>query len=602
MDPQTRELRRNGSSLRLQEQPCQVLLALLRSPGRVVSREEFQEILWPDGTFVDYEQGLNKALARLRESLGEDADKPAYIETIPRRGYRFIGRVETSTEQSSVFVLRRWLPLGAGIGLAGLAAMALWLFLANRPARVTSIAVLPLQALSKGEEQELIADGMTEAIITNLAQVSAFRRVISHSSVLQFKSKPVPLPEVAKRLKVDAVLEGSVQAVGDRLRVNVRLLQLPNERPLWAQSFERTVGEILILQSEVSREVVVHARAELTTQERERFANGSQVNPVAWRNVQRAQELCQKWSDSDWDLAGRLLDEAARLQPDYPDIYATRAACGVHLLNKGGRPPASICPAARDSARKALDMDPHNAHATATRGMLRMMCEMDWRSALEDLEQAGIQAPHSSWVLQARGLAYAAMGRHDESIGIGSRMLDLAPDSLFEWMAAGFVRIYAGKYEESLSFLERSARIEPGNVWPKLELIFALNRLGRIEEARKLWLQARTMSPPREDIMKDVWVTEFEAAAGYRDDILETIRHWESRSESVYIAPLKIAELYAGVKDADQTMKWLEKAFQERSALLFWVNSDPVFDFLRGDPRFKDFGRRAGLPKVAGGG
>jgi tetratricopeptide (TPR) repeat protein len=247
-------------------------------------------------------------------------------------------------------------------------------------------------------------------------------------------------------------------------------------------------------------------------------------------------------------------------------------------------------------------MDPHNAHATATRGMLRMMCEMDWRSALEDLEQAGIQAPHSSWVLQARGLAYAAMGRHDESIGIGSRMLDLAPDSLFEWMAAGFVRIYAGKYEESLSFLERSARIEPGNVWPKLELIFALNRLGRIEEARKLWLQARTMSPPREDIMKDVWVTEFEAAAGYRDDILETIRHWESRSESVYIAPLKIAELYAGVKDADQTMKWLEKAFQERSALLFWVNSDPVFDFLRGDPRFKDFGRRAGLPKVAGGG
>jgi TolB-like protein/Flp pilus assembly protein TadD len=577
------------------------LIALLESPGRVVSREELQKRLWPDGTFVDYDQSLNKAVTKLRDALGDDPDKPLYVETIPKRGYRFIGPVEPQRGTEVGSSRRRWAAWGMGIGIACVAVASLWMLVANRPGQIASIAVLPLQALGSGRQQEQIADAMTEAIITGLAQVTAFRRVISHSSVAQFKTKPVPLPEVARRLRVDAVLEGSVLVSGDRLLVNVRLLQLPEERPLWSRTFERSAGEVLLVQAEVAREVARHARAELTAGEQSRFSKAAWVNPEAWRRVQEATALCQRWSDSDWDQGVRLLEEAVRIQPDYSGAYAALAACGVHLLNKGGRPPASACPDARENARKALELDPEDAQAMATRGFLRLMCEMDWRSADEDLERAARLAPHSSWVNQSRSMAFAAGGRSEESVESAARMLDIAPGSWFELLVSGFVRIYARRYEESLDFLRRASRADPGNVWPRLEMVFALTRLGRMEEAAKLYVQLRKEAPPREDIMRDVWVAEFEAMGGHEDDLKETIRFWEARRESASVASLKIAELYAGLKDADQTMLWLERAFQERSALLFWVNADPQFDFLRDDPRFVEFGRRAMFPSVERG-
>src|SRR5438445_5802934 len=245
LDQDAGELRKQGTRMKLQEQPLQMLQVLLQRPGEVVTREELQQKIWPSDTFVDFDHGINNAIKRLREALGDTAETPRYVETLPRRGYRFIGKIEC-----------------------------------NAP-RMRSLAVLPLENLSRDPQQEYFAEGLTEALITTLAKIGELR-VVSRTSAMLYKGVRKPLREIARELEVDAIVEGTVLRAGRRVRITAQLIDAPKEMHLWAESYERDLRDVLALQAEVAQAIAREIRVKLTPVDQARFAEVRAVDPDAY--------------------------------------------------------------------------------------------------------------------------------------------------------------------------------------------------------------------------------------------------------------------------------------------------------------------------------
>jgi len=261
VDLQSGELHKSGRKIRLQDQPFQVLVMLLQRSGGVVTHDELRQKLWPGGTFVDFDHGIRAAINKTREALGDDADNPRFVETLPRRGYRFIYPVEAHGSTPAVA------PVSPPAAVAA-------------PPRIQSIAVLPLENLSGDKDQEYFADGMTDALITNLGKIGALR-VVSRQSVMRYRGSKKPLPEIARELNVDALVEGTVQRSGDRVRITANLLHAPTDRHLWADSYESEMQDVLVLQGEVARAIAEQVRVAVTPQEQVRLASARPVNPEA---------------------------------------------------------------------------------------------------------------------------------------------------------------------------------------------------------------------------------------------------------------------------------------------------------------------------------
>ncbi len=319
VDLRSGELRKNGHKIRLQDQPFQVLAMLLEHPGEVVMREDLRQKLWPADTFVDFDDGLNTAIKKLRDALGDSAESPRFIETLPKRGYRFItpvngaaaasplpqtadtvaGQAATSATSQRKRTMQLAL-LGAVVMLGVVAGLRTGpkqpMTLAPGPVR--SIAVLPLENLSGDPSQEYFADGITDALTTSLAQISSLR-VISRTTAMQYKGKAKPVREIARELNVDAIVEGSVVRSGDRVRINAQLIHASTDRHLWAQSYERDLKDVLTLQNDVVQAITANIRAQLTPRERERLARTRQVNPEAYEAYLKGRASFFKWTSRD---------------------------------------------------------------------------------------------------------------------------------------------------------------------------------------------------------------------------------------------------------------------------------------------------------------
>ncbi|MCH8947330.1 MAG: winged helix-turn-helix domain-containing protein [Acidobacteria bacterium] len=342
VDLQAAELRKNGVKVKLQEQPFQILNLLLERPGKVVTREEIQKKLWPADTFVDFEHSLNAAVKRLREALGDSADNPRFVETLPRRGYRFIypveGRPSTALGIKGQAGLdgrrigrRAWL---AALGLLALAAVVVGLNvgglrdkLLGRPApgAITSIAVLPLANLSGDPEQDYFVDGMTETLITELSKIGALT-VISRQSVMQFKGTDKPLPEIARELNVDAVVVGSALHIGERVRITVQLIEAASDRNLWAENYDRELRDILALHSEVARAIAREIKITLTPQEQVQLGRAQPVDPETYQLYLKGNFQLTRLSQTGFRKAVEHYQQAIEKDPAYAPAYAGPAA------------------------------------------------------------------------------------------------------------------------------------------------------------------------------------------------------------------------------------------------------------------------------------
>jgi TolB-like protein/DNA-binding winged helix-turn-helix (wHTH) protein len=479
LDLQRAELRKQGVRIKLQEQPLKVLQLLLRNRGEIVTREQLRTDIWPANTFVEFDHGLYSAMARLREALGDSSESPRFIETVARRGYRFIAPVTSPgivivpvSEPGEIKRQPRSQRVVVGV-LAGLLAGSLllgmvlgfnlansrdWLRRRSNP-QVRSIAVLPLQNLSGDPTQEYFADGMTDELITELAELGSVR-VISRTSVMQYKGAHKPLRQIGNELGADAVLEGSVLRSGQHVRITAQLIDAASDQHLWARTYDRELGDVLLLQSDMAGAIAEEIRAKIGGNAQSRAARLLRVDPEEQDLYLRGRYHLDKGSEDEINKGIEYFREAIEHNPRDARNYAGLADSYLALSDYYLSPAATLAQA-KQAAVKALELDENLAETHVSLGAIRFLYDWDWPQAEKEFAQAVRLNPNSSDAHLWRGVFLAQMGRTDEGISEIKLAESLDPLSLAVHVNAGWVYYVARRNERAVQEWRKILDIDP---------------------------------------------------------------------------------------------------------------------------------------------
>jgi TolB-like protein/DNA-binding winged helix-turn-helix (wHTH) protein/Tfp pilus assembly protein PilF len=591
LDLRAAELHHNGTKIKLPDQPFQILAELVEHPGEVVTREELRQRLWRSDTFVDFEHGLNTAVKRLRDLLGDSADMPEYIETVPHRGYRLMVEVERPEPPTPLISppLQRWKirVLALALLLVAAATAVVWrqqLVELFRPVKIESLAVLPLENLSGNPDEEYFADGMTEQLITELGKVSALR-VISRHSVMQYKGTNKPVPQIARELHVGAVVEGSVMRVGDKVRITTQLIQANPERHLWSESYQRDLRDILALQGEVAQAITNEVKIKLTPQEQTRLASTRPVNPEAY------QALLKGRYEKDSKKAFAYFQQAIALDPTYAAAYVELADYYIGETYNG-RPVKKAVPLARAAVDKALELDPTLAEAHAKLGYIKFWFDWDWSGAEADLKRTILLNPNNAYAHFAYGGFLNHIGRSGEAVGEFQKQQELDP--LSSGFAVAFALFYARRYDESIAQLNKVLEKKPDFALANAVLAWNYVQKRMYPEAVAVCRRVVSIAPEDQVMLGSCgWVY---ARAGRRQDALALLDRLKKLSPRLHLDPFVVAFLYDGLGDDDRAMEWLDRAYRERSPQMPFLKIEFWSDSLRSDPRFQELVRRMNFP------
>jgi serine/threonine-protein kinase len=494
-----------------------------------------------------------------------------------------------------------WAALGLAIVLTVLVAINLdrikdWSTGTPSSPRIDSVAVLPLDNLSGDPEQEYFADGMTDALIANLAKINDLR-VISRQSVIRFKNKDTPLPAIAEALDVDALVEGSVLRSDDRIRITTQLVQANPERHLWAESYERDLQNVLSLQNEVARAIAQEIKVKLTQQEESLLATADTIDPKAYEAYLKGRYHWNKRTEEGMLRAVEYFQQAAETSPKYAQAYAGLADSYLMLANYDYLPPSEAVQKVEAAANKALELDDRLGEAHTSLAFLKHRCQWDWSGAEEEFQKALALNPGYGTAHQWYGAHLVAVGRLDEGLRELKQARDLDPLSLIFNADVGRALYYMRRYDEAIEESKKAIEIDP-NFAPRTWIADAYMQTSRYEKAI-------------EEAQKNVNISEREpyhvsslafayGASGRRDDALKLLDELKRRKkENEYIAPYYFAAVYAGLGEKSDAIHWLEKAIEERTALdyLNYIKVEPKFDALRSDPRFQEILRRMNFPE-----
>jgi len=625
LDSRLGELRKNGAKLRLQGQPLQVLEILVEHAGDLVGRDTLRERLWPADTFVDFDHSLNNAIARIREALGDFAEQPSFIQTIPRRGYLFLKPVEyvgpsgptlasqavpvpeiasptSSVKPRRVSRTRRVVVLALAAILAGVVGLNLSrlryrLFGGPSTGRIRSIAVLPLENLSRDPEQEYFAEGITEALITDLGKIGELR-VISRTSVMRYKGTKKSLQEIARELQVESLVEGTVTRSGDRVRITANLVQVSPEKHLWADSFERDLRDVLTLQDDVSRAIAKSIQIRLTPQEQVRFASAHRVDPNAYESYLRGLYFWNKRTESALNEAVRYFQQAIEKDPSYAQAYAGLAnAYGVQgswTVEAIG--PKEAFSKARPAAEKALELDTTIAEAHAIAAGLKHIYEWDWQGAGLEYRRAieldPSYAPAHQWYAQY----LCELGRFEECIAEAERAHALDPIYVIAGADVGMRLYWARRYHDAIEPLQKTLEFAP-------DFRIAHRFLGQVYEESQMYKEALGEFHKAVELSQDAPIDlaalgHAYAISGDRTSALIVLQRLKRLGKRRYVSSYDLALVYVGLGEKHRALELLEGAFQERSSWMVHLNVDPRLDSLRDEPRFKDLLRLVGLRQI----
>ena len=616
VDLQSFELRKHGIRLKLQHQPFQVLTLLLQHPGQSVTREQLCKELWAGSTFVDFDAGLNAAIRRLRDVLCDSADQPRYIETLPRHGYRFIAPVEVLAESEPPVDMpthaiqeikaeeapsdngipteliassgRNWwirslLPACVLITTLCLGAFTLrWKVLARRPgnAGIYSIAVIPLQNLSGDVSQDYFAAGMTDALITNLAQSNSLR-VISSTSSMRYKDSHKGLPEIGRELNVGLILEGSIIRSGNRVRVNAQLVDAAKDQHLWAQQYDRDLKDILQLQSELASAVAVEIVGKLTSLEQNRFAVSTRkVNPAAYEAYLKGEYFLNRWSGEGFEKAKGYYQQAIDLDPNYADAYVGLAGYYAVRAFLGSVPPREGWLKAEEILAKSLAMDPHSGKAHTLLGMIKLQFRCDPAEARKELDYALRLNPGDMNALDYHSYYLLEIGRSDEAITEKLRVLEHDPLSISTNSEVGMYFWRAKRTDEAIVQLRKTLELDPNYAATHMRLGIAYSQNKQYEEAALEMQKAIALD---KNPMKVTHLGELYAVWGKKREAQQTIAQLRGMSKQEYVAPNMIALVYARLGDKSGALSWLKKAKPDDDPKI----TDSGFDILRSDPQFQ---------------
>jgi TolB-like protein/DNA-binding winged helix-turn-helix (wHTH) protein len=595
VDLRSGELRKNGAKVRLQEQPFQVLVCLLERPGEVVTREELRRRLWAGDPSVDFERSLTAAVKRLREALGDSAVNARFIETLPRHGYRLIVPVEESKPAASApppyrrsisytaWALAAVLAIVLGLEVGGVRQRLVDRF---RPVRIESLAVLPLANFSGNHEEDYFVDGMTEALITELGKVPTLR-IISRQSVMQYKGTTKTLPQIAKELRVDALVEGSALRSGDEVRVSVQLVQASPERHLWSESYERNLRDVIALQREVSQAIVGEIRAKVQSADGLPLAKARPVNPEAYEAYLRGRYHWYRWPEG-LNKSAEYFRKAIEKDPGYAPAYAGLSLCYGSM--GFFKPPKEAFPEARAAALKALELDEMLSEGHAALGYVRLNFDWDWAGAEREFRRALELGPSSTDAHDRYATYLIAVGRFDQGISEAKQALALDPPSRYTNVHLGWIYMMARRYDDAIDRCKKTLELDPNQEFARTTLRWSYTLKGMYPEAFAEY--ERPGGPITDGPMGYLY-----AVMGKRGEALKMIESMKSLSTKGYVDPYDMALPYAGLGDKDQAMKWLTKAFDERSAEMPQLKVEPFFDGLRSDPRFHDLVRRMNFPQ-----
>jgi len=619
-DLQAGQLRKHGFRIKLQEQPFQVLAMLLERSGGVVTREALRQRLWPADTFVDFDHGLNNAINRLREALNDSADAPRFIETLPRRGYRFIGEVEPKPVSGSQPVTARelaaalppqesvagrhspstrriaWVAsVGAGLALAGLAwglvARRPWLFRSNAAMKIHSVAVLPLDNLSGDPSQEYFADEITDALTTSLAQIHGLR-VISRTSALHYRGTRKLLPEIAKELGVDAVVEGSASRENGVIHVNAQLIYVPGDSHIWAHSYEGAGSSLATLESKIANDLALKIGATTPLESGKDLSKAVRVNPEAYDLYLRSEPYYGRETPEATDQAIRLLEKSVQIDPQFAPAYAALTTAyrdrgfGVEIND-----PRWI-EKANGTVRKALALDPSLAEAYVSRGYLLWSRANGWsvERAVSDYRHALELNPNLAEAHHQLANVYNHVGLFDRADDEIKKAVGLDPLNPAIRFRVGINLLYRGKYDESLIELHDSEGFNP-SFWA-FQTSFALQHLGRSQEAQEKldrYLRVAPLDPGGSLAAMQALVAADAGNASLAERKIEEAIAKGKGYQHFHHVLYAVASTYALLDRREQALQYLREAADDGFPCYPLFEHDSNLNHLRNNPRFLTF-------------
>jgi TolB-like protein/DNA-binding winged helix-turn-helix (wHTH) protein/Tfp pilus assembly protein PilF len=612
LDVRAGDLRRNGERIPLQPKVAELLAALVERPGELVTRDEVRAKLWGSETFVDFDDSVNHAVRKLRDCLGDTVDHPRFVETIPKRGYRFLAPVEpvvrsaraqdgtsADTGRSGASRHRRtwWLAAGATIlGIVAIAAIAYTLARSTPPApsRVM-LAVLPMENLTGSDDKEYLSDGLTEEIVTELGRLNpAVLGVIARTSTARYKHTTKTIAEIGRELGVGYVIEGSVRAEGSRLRVTVQLIRVSDQSHAWTEAYDRDSPDTLSIQREVAQQTTrALAITLLPDAQRRLLAETRRVSPEAREAYLKGRFWIAKGTGPAILEGNKLLQQAVELDPASAPAHAALATSWILLGNYGVFPVAEVRPKAKAAASRAIDIDPADLDARLALAGIRMEHEWDFAGAEQDF-LAAIRANSSARAHLWYGALLAGLGRADEGVAEIRKAHELDPLSLRVGADLGRALYFARRYDEAAAQLRKVIELDP-------TFSSAHSTLGLVLLERKQYDAAIVELEKGVALLKtaDGYSTWLGYAYGVAGRVAEAKRMraiQEAHLEKTGVGAEGLSLTYLGAGDTEEAFAWLERAYQARAGMTM-LKAYPYWDPLRRDARFADLLRRVGLPR-----
>jgi TolB-like protein/DNA-binding winged helix-turn-helix (wHTH) protein len=617
------ELRKFGTKVKMGEQAFQILHMLLETPGEMVTREELRTKLWANDTFVDFDHGLNSAVQRLRDCLSDSAGKPRWVETIPRRGYRFVGQVQWSDDSLSAEILTKpttenvdesfdpepQTSLSAGPSeapppvrffgrrLAVVAVVAVIAFLAAVPIvrwisgvastsqalPIKSLAVLPLENLSGDPAQEYFADGMTDEVITLLAKIPALR-ITSRTSVMQYKRVHRPLREIAQELGVDGILEGSVIRTGNRVHLTAQLIHAASDTHVWAESFDRDLNDVGSIQNELAQTIakVIGTPTSISAKSEKK------INPEAHDAYLLGRYY---WFAGEFEKSHQYFQKAIDLQPDYAAAWSG-VADSYGLGAVGGQfPSEAVMPQAEAAAKRAVELDDLSAEAHNSRAAMQLFYRWDWVAAERESARAVELNPNFAEGHHLRSYTLRSLNRMDEALQEEKKAMELDPFAR-PW-AVGYALIRARQFDAALNHARILCDAQPNNADLHDLLASAYFVKGMEKESEEESERSLQLAGEKDELAEQIQVYRH---GGFRAVLEWRVDKLKQKAAKQYVTPSNFADAYAQLGLKEETLHYLEESYRERAPHLVFLQSDPGFDFLHSDPRYRAIIKKMGLP------
>lgn len=586
VQPQLNLLKRGQQSVHLEPKVMQVLVFLAERPGEVVSKKTLKKEIWEDAWVTD--DALTRCISDLRKALEDDSKSPRVIQTIPRGGYRFIASIgQTGVAAPTVLprrhLDRKWLVL-ASIGLLVIGFLVVrWGLLLSSTSKINSIAVLPFQNISNDPEQEYLADAMTEALISDLANIDVLQ-VASRTSVMRYKGTTKPISEIARELRVDALVEGSVMPVAGRVRITAQLIHGVTDRHVWAGTYERDLSDVLFLQKEVARAVAQEVEITLTPAERERLSMAQTVDPVAYQAYVKGRYFASQRSEEGLKKAAEQFESAIQQSPTFALAHSGLADTSNFLGYYGFSPAEEAFAHSKASALRALELDPSCAEAYASLGLATMAFDRHLDKAEHYFREAIRLNPRYAPVHHWLGLCLLGKGQVAEATKAARAALEHDPLSVIANTFLAQCLAISGLHEEAVSQAQETLELYPEFSAAQLVFLDSSWRLGRSEEAlagirklRKHW----TEEPARLDILQSLY-------SGNKQEAIRRLDAFAASFSGRTRTATFLASGYSIAGEPGKALDWLERASAARDLGLLTIHVDPAYESLREDPRFAE--------------